>query len=83
MNSTAVYKDDLEIFFKEIRESLQKAEDENSLLAVADKISGIDGLGESIHRYEKEQEIIRRIYDCQKSASQLETLFISLVENYG
>jgi hypothetical protein len=31
----------------------------------------------------KEQKIIRRIYDCQKSASQLETLFISLVENYG
>ncbi len=28
----------------------------------------------------KEQEIIRRIYDCQKSASQLETLFISLAE---
>ena len=60
MNSTAVYKDDLEIFLKEIRESLQKAEDENSLLAVADKISGIDGLGELIcrHHYKDESKII-------------------------
>jgi hypothetical protein len=60
MNSTAVYKDDMEIFLKEIRESLQKAEDENSLLAVADKISGISGLGELIcsHRYEDDLKII-------------------------